>query len=934
MDKLTKLIHCFSQRDCDINHELQLLKIETIDIDGVAKRIVYERQYSIESSQKYSLAPVHWKKFVKDVKDLYSKIRDATNPKITIDNGTPKPEEVKIVPVSEVKPIKKDKKATEEKNTLDVNCSDYRRHRSTEHKHRKHRSKDEAESPRSQKLTDKDKDERTETSVVVEDEVEGLIIEEKDMQPEAGPSRQHIEEVEFKHEENKEIKEKKQKDHREHKEHRHKEKHKHKKAESKDRESKGERSKEKASTEEHQPSDSGAQKKSAEKIKKEGRTSSKEKKLVRASATCDEPTDTNKVQGTTQIQNGSVSQKVNPEKFTETVPETASLNDPNIEVESPADSDDFTGDRKMLQNAKPLNVLVYSESSLARTNVKEALETILNKLRYTIYDLPKGGSLAWRETAALVVVCGNVDPKLTYHLMKYLLNGGQLLCLCSDLLYSVLHNFTTAEVREHELVRFTYGKWRNVKMMHHVFCYQASPAKKQFSKDSDASNQSSGNGSSPIAPKTPSTVEIQHGGKDYTIQVQILGAEETWQTPSLLLASVKGTEGKAVFSQIHLEIDPVEYEEDENYYKALTGSNQDRLDILKDLLVNQLGLDCNNIEDPVLTPAYFLGCHELKLAMMSESHSIKEDEMTVGDMHVLFCGKDDPYDEPTTKFLPILVHACPQNFNTVSYFDTLNTKYIGRLVIYSDVMATTHQLVKHSQLSHGIAVITRQQLAGVGRSKNRWLSPAGSALFSLQLHISTITNLGKSQGLIQHLIMVAVVKAVKHLTGNHTDIHLGIKWPNDLYANGIKIGGAMVTSTILGELASINIGCGVNLSNSLPTTCINDIIKNVNQQKNSGIPEISHEMFFAQVFNETEKLIDRMQVGNFDYFYDYYYEYWLHNDAVVTVTKQGKLQQAKVVGISDQGYLKVKSANGEIEVVHPDGNTFDMLKGLIYPKDF
>lgn len=65
---------------------------------------------------------------------------------------------------------------------------------------------------------------------------------------------------------------------------------------------------------------------------------------------------------------------------------------------------------------------------------------------------------------------------------------------------------------------------------------------------------SSGNGSSPIAPRTPSAVEIQHNGKDYTIQVQVLGTEETWQTPSLLLATVKDGEGRAIFSQASLFI--------------------------------------------------------------------------------------------------------------------------------------------------------------------------------------------------------------------------------------------------------------------------------------------------------------------------------------------------------------------------------------------
>lgn len=63
-------------------------------------------------------------------------------------------------------------------------------------------------------------------------------------------------------------------------------------------------------------------------------------------------------------------------------------------------------------------------------------------------------------------------------------------------------------------------------------------------------DQYSSSSSSPVAPKTPSTVDIQHNGKTYTIQVQVLGTEETWQTPSLVLATVKDGKGKAVFSQV------------------------------------------------------------------------------------------------------------------------------------------------------------------------------------------------------------------------------------------------------------------------------------------------------------------------------------------------------------------------------------------------
>lgn len=61
------------------------------------------------------------------------------------------------------------------------------------------------------------------------------------------------------------------------------------------------------------------------------------------------------------------------------------------------------------------------------------------------------------DNCTLAVICGNVPPNLTTQLLRFLLTGGQMLCLCSDLLNSVLHTFTTAEVREHELVRFSYG---------------------------------------------------------------------------------------------------------------------------------------------------------------------------------------------------------------------------------------------------------------------------------------------------------------------------------------------------------------------------------------------------------------------------------------------------------------------------------------------
>ncbi|KAK9874228.1 hypothetical protein WA026_002580 [Henosepilachna vigintioctopunctata] len=90
LEHLTKLVHCFWNSTIDINHDLEVLEVETVNIDGNANKIKYTRKYSIGETIKYSHSPVHWKKFAQDVKELYLKIRENSNPKIKIENGSSK----------------------------------------------------------------------------------------------------------------------------------------------------------------------------------------------------------------------------------------------------------------------------------------------------------------------------------------------------------------------------------------------------------------------------------------------------------------------------------------------------------------------------------------------------------------------------------------------------------------------------------------------------------------------------------------------------------------------------------------------------------------------------------------------------------------------------------------------------------------------------
>jgi len=93
-----------------------------------------------------------------------------------------------------------------------------------------------------------------------------------------------------------------------------------------------------------------------------------------------------------------------------------------------------------------------------------------------------------------------------------------------------------------------------------------------------------------------------------------LGTEETWHNPSILLATLASSGGKVVFSQIHLEVDPTQYEYEEDKFNALKESNAIRLEIIGDLLSTHLGMETmqNAEEVAKYTSAYFLGKFEVR----------------------------------------------------------------------------------------------------------------------------------------------------------------------------------------------------------------------------------------------------------------------------------------------------------------------------------
>ena len=143
-----------------------------------------------------------------------------------------------------------------------------------------------------------------------------------------------------------------------------------------------------------------------------------------------------------------------------------------------------------------------------------------------------------------------------------------------------------------------------------------------------------------------------------------------------------------------------------------------------------------------------------------------------------------------------------------------------------------------------------------------------------------------------------------------------------------RIGGVVVFTSVMGDQMQISIGCGVNLSNKEPTKCINQM--SIEQNLNP----ISREVLFAGTFNSLEVFLSMIEKGTDEKcILNLYHTYWLHEKQSVQVkSDNGVVKEGTIMSLDGDGFLLVELENNLVSV-YPDGNSFDMLQGLIFPKN-
>ncbi|KZT64141.1 class II aaRS and biotin synthetase [Daedalea quercina L-15889] len=273
---------------------------------------------------------------------------------------------------------------------------------------------------------------------------------------------------------------------------------------------------------------------------------------------------------------------------------------------------------------------------------------------------------------------------------------------------------------------------------------------------------------------------------------------------------------------------------------------------------------------------------------------------------------------------------------------------VGEALIYGEVVTSTQTMLdKNTHLLSSLPVplvsIASHQLSGRGRGSNIWLSPSGCLQFSLLLRVSLSELPSSKLVFVQYLFGLAVVEACRdEAVLGEEGSRVRLKWPNDIYAmtsggEKKKIGGILINTSFSSGKVEIVIGSGLNVFNPPP---IQSLLQFVPSQTNLTLTMERTATIILTKFEELWETFLRHK-GSFEPFLDLYYDRWLHSDQLVELTTVIPPQMVRIVGITgDHGLLRTMPErdgwtgnSGETYIdLQPDGNSFDLMAGLIKAK--
>lgn len=229
--------------------------------------------------------------------------------------------------------------------------------------------------------------------------------------------------------------------------------------------------------------------------------------------------------------------------------------------------------------------------------------------------------------------------------------------------------------------------------------------------------------------------------------------------------------------------------------------------------------------------------------------------------------------------------------------ERLETESLGRrIILLETVDSTSSYLREMKDAPDGTVVIAGSQTGGRGRMGRSFYSPKEGGIYLSVLLRNT--GGGFPTDLITVAAALAIRKALLETTGTEADL----KWVNDIYLRGYKIGGILTEGTFdmkSGMLREIVIGCGLNLNTEDFPSELEDIASSL--YRLTGRRQDPHAVI-ASLLNHLEAYLERIGSDPSGVLAEYR-NHLLYLDEEITVTSYGKTLKGILRNINEKGNL-------------------------------
>jgi BirA family biotin operon repressor/biotin-[acetyl-CoA-carboxylase] ligase len=228
------------------------------------------------------------------------------------------------------------------------------------------------------------------------------------------------------------------------------------------------------------------------------------------------------------------------------------------------------------------------------------------------------------------------------------------------------------------------------------------------------------------------------------------------------------------------------------------------------------------------------------------------------------------------------------------------------LTVLRETDSTNSELARlPAERRHGHAVLAEAQTAGRGRRQRAWYSPAGGNIY-LSLGWRFETNSVP----LSTLPLVAALCLCRALDRVGLRSH-GIKWPNDILANGKKVAGILVETQSAGAgpaLAIIGIGLNVRMPEpgaNQPGAIIDRPWTDLASQLPADKQAVSRNELTALLLEELLAGLARFESRGFEAVHEEWQARDLLSGKRLRLEGNGALRYGRAIGVNEDGGLEV-----------------------------